>query len=167
MWHCSLFHKQLEFSGAQGRHAFAFWVELFSSLAGCVYYMSQLQRNEPSSFLKNSFNSILINISCKHVLNIGDLNQNSITRSVNNFLGTHGLASHVKFPTHMSGSSLDPIITDLDPSAVICRAGGAGGVSDHYAIISSISMSAMRDDSIKRTQWSCEDAYSPKDSAGD
>ena len=60
------------------------------------------------------------------------------------FFSAHGLINRVKFPTHTSITSLDPVIPDLYSSAAV-------GMSDHYAIIPSISMSAKRDEPIKRT----------------
>ena len=62
----------------------------------------------------------------------------------------------------MSGSSVDPVITELDTSAVTCRAGGAVGTSDHYAIITSIFIPAMRDELVRRTLWNWEDANWPR-----
>lgn len=51
-------------------------------------------------------------------------------------LTLHGLNNHVDFPTHITGSSLDPVISDFLERTVSCCSKGAVGSLDHYAIFS-------------------------------
>ena len=62
----------------------------------------------------------------------------------------------------MSGPSLNPIISDLNPNPVACRAGEAIEIFDHYDIISSFFVSATRNDADKRSLWGGEDTRWPK-----
>ncbi|KAG0711503.1 hypothetical protein GWK47_020499 [Chionoecetes opilio] len=66
---------------------------------------------------------------------------------------SYGLTNHVTFPTHISGSSLDPVISDLPEGVVICRPLGAVGSSDHLAVLSTIHVAGLRDVPKKRTNW--------------
>ena len=91
--------------------------------------------------------------SCKHIVLVGDLNQHLVARSFEELLTVFGLSNHVDFPTHISGSSLDPVITDFPDNIVKCRALGIVGSSDHEAILSTINIKAERDQPISRTTW--------------
>ena len=67
-------------------------------------------------------------------------------------LTVFGLTNHVDFPTHIHGSSLDPVITDLPESLVACRPLGAVGSSDHFAILTTVKVAADRDDAVTRNK---------------
>ncbi|MPC64687.1 hypothetical protein E2C01_058806 [Portunus trituberculatus] len=68
---------------------------------------------------------------------VGDLNQHLVVRAFDDLLTEVGLTNHVDFPTHISSSFLDPVITDLSGSLVTCRPLGSVGSSDHVAILTS------------------------------
>ena len=72
---------------------------------------------------------------------VGDMNQNIIMRSFDNFLNVFGLSNHVTFATHLSGSSLDPVITDLPDSMVSCQPLGYVGSSDHQVVFTKLNTS--------------------------
>ena len=81
------------------------------------------------------------------------MNQNLVMRSFEELLTIFGLTNHVNFPTHISGSSLDPVITDLPSSIVCCRPLGYVGSSDHQAVYTSINVEQANDDAVTRTTW--------------
>ena len=81
------------------------------------------------------------------------MNQHLVARSFEDLLNVFGLCNHVDFPTHISGSSLDPVITDLPESLVRCCALGAVGSSDHQAIHTVINIENARDKAVTRTTW--------------
>ena len=141
---------------------FKIWINSHDCLLLCVCYRPQWQGSEPIMFLKSNLDNILVENSCTNVVIVGDLNQNIISRSFNDLLDTHGLINHVNFPTHISGSSLDPVLTDMTQGAVTCRVGGTVGTSDHYAVVSSISLSALRDDPVERIFWNWEHSNWPE-----
>ena len=123
---------------------FKVWINSHECLLKCACNKPQWQGSEPIMFLKTNLDKILVENSCKNVLHVGDLNKSIISSSFNDLLDTHGLINHVNFPTHMSGSSLDPVLTDMTQGAVTCRVGGSVGTSNHYAVVSSISLSTLR-----------------------
>ncbi|XP_069972431.1 uncharacterized protein [Penaeus vannamei] len=84
---------------------------------------------------------------------VSDLNQYLVARSFDDLLDTFGLTNHVDFPTHISGSSLDPIITDLPDGAVTCQSVGTVGSSDHFAILTRLNIRPMREEAFTRTVW--------------
>ncbi|KAG0727448.1 hypothetical protein GWK47_004009 [Chionoecetes opilio] len=91
--------------------------------------------------------------SCNHTVIVGDLNQHLVARAFEELLTVYGLTNHVTFPTHISGSSLDPVISDLPEGVVTCRPLGAVGSSDHLAVFSTIHVAGLRDVPKKRTNW--------------
>ena len=84
---------------------------------------------------------------------MGDLNQHLVARRFEKLLTVYDLTNHVTFPTHISGSSLDPVISDLPEGVVVCRPLGAVGYSDHLAVLSTFHVAALRDAPTKRTNW--------------
>ena len=68
-------------------------------------------------------------------------------------LTVFGLTNHVDFPTHISGSSLDPVITDLPSSMVTCRPLTTIGSSDHSAVLTKIKLAIDSDEGASRTNW--------------
>jgi len=81
------------------------------------------------------------------------MNQNIIARTFEDFLTVFGLNNHVNFPTHDSGSSLDPVITDFQDSLVFCYPLGNVGSSDHQAVYTSINIHTSHDEAVTRTTW--------------
>ncbi|KAG0712665.1 hypothetical protein GWK47_017958 [Chionoecetes opilio] len=119
----------------------------------CVCYRPQWQGREPIEYLHTHLDDLLQQHTCEHVVIIGDMNQHLVARSFDDFLTVYGLTNQVDFPTHISGSSLDPVISDLPDSVVTCSPLGAVGSSDHMAILSTIQVAAQRDAPITRTNW--------------
>ncbi|KAG0715309.1 hypothetical protein GWK47_012230 [Chionoecetes opilio] len=119
----------------------------------CVCYRPQWKGRQPIEYLHTHLNDLLQQHTCEHVVIIGDMNQHLVARSFDDFLTVYGLTNQVDFPTHISGSSLDPVISDLPDSVVTCSPLGAVGSSDHMAILSTIQVAAQRDAPITRTNW--------------
>ena len=89
---------------------------------------------------------------------IGDLNQHRVREAFNTLLVVHDLHNHVTFPTHISGSSLDPVVTDLPSHTVQCQPMDFVGTSDHVAVLTRITFRRPRDESYTRTLWKWEAA---------
>ena len=119
----------------------------------CTCYRPQWQGTEPIDFLHNNLDDIMVKYSCQHLIIVGDMNQNIIKRSFENLLSVYGLTNHVSFPTHISGSSLDPVITDLPESLVSCQPLGFVGSSDHKVIHTKINIAPNYDKSYERIIW--------------
>ena len=81
------------------------------------------------------------------------MNQHLVARSFEDFLAIFGLHNHVDFPTHISGSSLDPVITDLTENLVRCSSLGTVGSSDHQVIYTKINIETSRDPAVTRMIW--------------
>ncbi|XP_050721117.1 uncharacterized protein LOC127000986 [Eriocheir sinensis] len=111
------------------------------------------QGGEPIHFLHTNLDQLMQQHSCSHILIVGDLNQHLVARVFDDLLTVHGLTNHVTFPTHNSGSSLDPVISDLPEDIVTCRPLGAVGSSDHLAVLSTIQVATLRDAPMMRTNW--------------
>ena len=132
---------------------FRLWTNTHDSILLCVCYRPQWQGSEPLIYLQDHLDNILNQYSCSHIIIVGDLNQYLVARTYEDLLVTHGLTNHVNFPTHISGSSLDPVITDLPDNDVRCLCMGTTGSSDHYAILSELSIRTTRDETVNRTTW--------------
>ena len=132
---------------------FKIWITDVEALLFCTCYRPQWHGSEPLEFLQQNLDSLLIKHSCEHIVIVGDLNQHLVARSFEDLITTHGLANHVDFPTHDSGSSLDPVITDLPDSIVSCRPLGNVGSSDHRAVLTIIDIRPVCDEAFLRVTW--------------
>ena len=132
---------------------FRLWTKADEAMLFCVCYRPQWQGAEPVEFLRNNLDVWLHQYSCKHIMIVGDMNQYLIARSFEEFLITFGLQNHISFPTHISGSSLDPVITDFSENITSCQALGYVGSSDHQVIYTNIGVEMNRDKAISRTVW--------------
>ena len=129
------------------------WTHNMEAVLICVCYRPQWQGSEPIDFLSTNLDAILYQQACKHLIVVGDLNQLRVARAFDDLLTNFGLVNHVNFPTHISGSSLAPVITDLAEELVTCRPLGHVGSSDHVAILTTIKMRVDRDEPTLRTNW--------------
>lgn len=59
----------------------------------------------------------------------------------------------MKFPTHSSGSSLDPVLSNLESSVVQCHPLGFVGSSDHVAVLAKVTFKRHREECTSRTVW--------------
>ena len=114
---------------------FKIWTNTLDAILLCICYRPQWQGSVPLLYLQDNLDNILHAFSCKDIIIVGDMNQHLVERSFEDLLTTFGLNNHVHFPTHISGSSLDPVMTDLAESDVKCSCLGAVESSDHYAIL--------------------------------
>ena len=109
-------------------------------------------------YLIENIDSMMVANQCSNVMIIGDLNQNSVKNAFNTLLVVHDLKNYVTFPTHNSGSSLDPVVTDLPPHSVQCSPLDFVGTSDHVAVLTKIHFERPREESHTRTLWKWEAA---------
>ena len=132
---------------------FRVWLKKREPLLLCVCYRPQWQGSDPIHFLHANIDTLLLQYSCKHLIVVGDMNQHLVARQFASLLNVFGLNNHVNFPTHTSGSSLDPVITDLPEEAVTCHPLGMVGSSDHSAVLTSINIIVDYDEATTRTNW--------------
>ncbi|KAK4324575.1 hypothetical protein Pmani_004786 [Petrolisthes manimaculis] len=109
-------------------------------------------------YLLTNLDRLMTDHHCKFVIFLGDLNQQGIQHSFDSLLAVFNLQNYVSFPTHRSGSSIDPVVTDLPSHEIQCSSMGPVGSSDHEAILTKITFKRPRDESITRTLWQWESA---------
>ncbi|KAG0711354.1 hypothetical protein GWK47_020760 [Chionoecetes opilio] len=102
------------------------------------------QGNNPIHFLHTNIDTLLLQHSCNHLIVVGDMNQHLVARQFEDLLTEYGLSSHVNFPTHTSGSSLDPVITDLSDEVITCLPLGMVGSLDNSGVLTTISTTVCR-----------------------
>ncbi|KAK8394250.1 hypothetical protein O3P69_006441 [Scylla paramamosain] len=121
---------------------------------GC--YRPPSQGTALIDFLMDNLDRLMTEHQCDNIIILGDLNPPGIQRSFDSLLVVFNLQNHIRFPIHRSGSSLDPVVTDLPSHDVQCSSLGPIGNSDHEAIFSRITFRRPRDESISRTLWQWE-----------
>ena len=109
-------------------------------------------------FLTVNLDTIMMANQCESVVIVGDLNQHIVRNAFNTLLVVHDLHNHVTFPTHSSGSSLDPVVTDLPSHTVQCQPLDFVGTSDHMAVLTKIHFRRQREEHCTRTLWKWEAA---------
>ena len=132
---------------------FKIWLNNSDTMLFCTCYRPQWQGSQPIEFLQRNLDELMVRHSCEHLLIVGDMNQNLVIRPFEDLLAVFGLMNHVDFPTHMSGSSLDPVITDLPETLISCKPLGYVGSSDHQAVHTTISVCPTYDRAFTRTTW--------------
>lgn len=113
-------------------HLFSFFKFWTNSQEACVFATDPSSKDLNPVFLQDHINCLLHQHLSKKFLIVGDLNeylQYLVARSSGVLLDTFGLA------THTSGSSLDPVITDLLDGAVT---GHPGKKFTHLATLPSL-----------------------------
>ncbi|KAK3857952.1 hypothetical protein Pcinc_035825 [Petrolisthes cinctipes] len=118
---------------------------------GC--YRSPSQGTALIDYLLTNLDRLMTDHHCNFVIILGDLNQRGIQHSFDSLLAVFNLQNYVTFPTHRSGSSIDPVVTDLPSHEIQCSSMGPVGSSDHEAILTKITFKRPRDESITRTLW--------------
>ena len=109
-------------------------------------------------FLTANIDAMMTSSQCDSVVIVGDLNQYLVRDAFNTMMVVHDLPNYVTFPTHCSGSSLDPVVTDLPPHTVHCEPLDFVGTSDHVAVLTRIHFRRPREESHTRTLWKWEAA---------
>ena len=132
---------------------FKIWVNNTDTILLCTCYRPQWQGREPIDYLHHNLDNLMLQHTCKHLLIVGDMNQNLVMRPFEDLLTVFGLTNHVDFPTHNSGSSLDPVVTDLPESLVHCQPLGNVGSSDHQAVHTTINICPAYDRAVTRITW--------------
>ena len=105
------------------------------------------------NFIRENLDSLIQKWKTKNVIIIGDLNPRSVQGCFNEFLHSLNLTNHVKFPTHIAGSMLDPVISDITPSNISCSSLGKVGTSDHFGVLAEIKFHKPRPESFTRMLW--------------
>lgn len=123
---------------------------------GC--YRPPWQGTALFDYLTANIDALMVANRCENIMIIGDLNQNTVREAFTSLTVVHDLHNHVTFPTHISGSSLDPVVTDLPPNTVQCSSLGFVGTSDHVAVLTKIKFERPREESYTRTLWKWEKA---------
>ncbi|XP_045115988.1 uncharacterized protein LOC123507079 [Portunus trituberculatus] len=109
-------------------------------------------------YLTLNLDSLMTASQCDSVIVIGDLNQHTVRDAFNSLLVVHDMHNYVTFPTHKSGSSLDPVVTDLPFHTVQCFPLDFVGTSDHVAVFTRVQFKTPHEESFERTLWSWEAA---------
>ncbi|KAK3872863.1 hypothetical protein Pcinc_022118 [Petrolisthes cinctipes] len=131
-------------------YAWRLWTRQRDTILLYICYRPQWQGSDPIHFLHTNLDTLLLQHSCKHLVVIGDMNQHLVARDFEELLTMYGLSNHATFPTHTSGSSLDPVITDLPDGIISCRPLGMVGSSDHLAVLTTINTTADNDEATAR-----------------
>ncbi len=116
-------------------------------------YRPQWQGNAPIEYLNENLDTLLLESGCSNVLIAGDLNQHLIQRSFDDLLLVHDLHNHVDFPTHISGSSLDPVLTDFPNLLMKCEPLSYVGTSDHNAVLTCFDLQTIKEKQQDKTIW--------------
>ncbi len=124
-----------------------------TALLLCAVYRPPRQGPLILDFLTDNLDDLLTRHRCRHVLIVGDMNYHLERHAYDNLLAVQGLIDHVTFPTHERGGTLDPVITDLGESTVMCRQLGQVGSSDHNAVLTDINIGVAREEAVTRTIW--------------
>ena len=124
----------------------------------CGCYRPPSQGTQLLDFLSDNLDRLLMDNNCHKIFVFGDLNQRRIQEPFDQLLAMYNLSNFVNFPTHSSGSSLDPVITDLPHHTVRCSPLGFVGTSDHVAVLTKINFRMPREESSQRTIWKWEAA---------
>lgn len=104
-------------------------------------------------FITDNVDRLMTTHNCENVVILGDLNPPGIRNAFDSLLTILDLQNHVTFPTHRSGSCLDPVITDFPSHEVNCSSLGPVGSSDHEAILARINFERPREECVTRTLW--------------
>ena len=128
-------------------------VDNINSVLMCALYRPQWQGREPLDFLSNNIDALLIRYNCSNIILLGDWNQHLVQDAFDELLSMHSLHNHVDFPTHQSGSSLDPVISDIPDLLESCESLSFVGTSDHNGILTKFSIAASKEDETPRTLW--------------
>ncbi len=110
------------------------------------------------NYLTDNIDNVMMANQCENVVIIGDLNQNIVRDAFNTLLVVHDLKNYVTFPTHSSGSSIDPVVTDLPSPSVQCSPLDFVGTDDDVAVLAKISFRKPPEESHTRTLWKWEAA---------
>ena len=124
----------------------------------CGCYRPPSQGTALFDFLMDNLDQLMMEHKCEHVVILGDLNQHIVQATFDNLLAVFDLTNHVRFATHSSGSSLDPVVTDFPTPTVSCSPLGFVGTSDHEAVLTKIEFKKPQDEQYTRTLWKWEQA---------
>ena len=132
---------------------FKLFVDSNNSVLICALYRPQWQGRDPLEFLSDNLDNLMLQHNCTNVILLGDWNQHLVQDTFDEFLSVHSLHNHVDFPTHLSGSSLDPVISDIPDLLESCEPLSLVGTSDHHGILTRFRIAADKDNRKPRTLW--------------
>ena len=122
----------------------------------CGCYRPPKQGLRIIHYLTEQLDQLMTSLNCQKFLMVGDLNQHLIQLDFDQFCALYDLENHVSFPTHLSGSSLDPVVSDFPAHKINCLPLGFVGSSDHVAILSRIKFEMPKEETIERTIFAWE-----------
>ncbi|MPC61303.1 hypothetical protein E2C01_055372 [Portunus trituberculatus] len=108
---------------------------------------NQKQQELVQAVRHKNLDAMMVASHCEKVVIIGDLNQCTGQNAYNTVLVVHNLRNHVTFPTHSSGSSLDPVVADLPSHFVQCSPLDFVGSSNHMAVLTKVHFRNPREES--------------------
>lgn len=123
------------------------------SILLCVMYRPQWQGSYPIEYLHTNLDNLMLYYNCSNVILLGDWNQHLVQNAFDTFLTVYELHNHVDFPTHDSGSSLDPVISDIPSLLLSCKRLSTVGTSDHNAVLTRFVIDVGEDKRKERTLW--------------
>ena len=104
-------------------------------------------------FLRDNLDRLLLKWKCKNFIIIGDLIPRNVLMTFNDFMNSLNLMNHVNFPTHIAGSMLDPVLSDLPSRVVKCSSLGQVGSSDHFGVLAEVLFNKPKYETFTRVLW--------------
>ena len=104
-------------------------------------------------YITDNLDSLINKYRTNRLLIIGDLNPPTALAQYRELVTIFDLRNHVDFPTHDSGSMLDPILTDGPQRGITCEPLGNVGSSDHSAVLARIAFSKPANKPFTRRLW--------------
>ena len=125
------------------------------SLLLCVRYGAQWQGGRATTFLRENFDQPMIQHSCHNVVIVWDLIHHLVSAAFSNILSTHRWENHCLFATHKSSSVLDSLITDFQPSRVLCEPVRSVVSAENFAVLftKQLERTQKKDNSRPLLQW--------------
>lgn len=107
-------------------------------------------------YLAENLDTMLTANQCDKVVVLRDLNHHVVQNAFITLLVLHNLHNHVTFPTHRSGSSLNPVMPDIPRHPIQCFPLNFIGISDHVSVLTKIQFRNPREENFTRSLWRWE-----------
>lgn len=114
-----------------------------SELLLCGMYCPPRQGPSQLDFLKEKLDTLLSCHKCRHAVIVGSLNHHLDRNAFKNLL-LQDLQSHVTYPPHERGESLDLALTDLPETSITCQQLETVVYSDHHAVLTQVTLTLSR-----------------------
>ena len=137
---------------------FVFYDAVGNATLAFGVYRPPSQGTAVFEFIRENCDTLATKYKASNTVIIGDLNPTNVRSQFDNFLNMMDLENHVNFPTHISGSSLDLILSDMATDKIHCSPLGRVGSSDHEAIIARVEFRRPKPEKFIRTVWKWKQA---------